>query len=125
MRRVPWAGGLKLPTPELPPPRFLTMRLSSPTIRVITWAWPAVPIPSRAFFCQDDNMKSIMTEQLVQHLQENEGKWVALSGPDGELEIVAVGADAAEASEQAAKLGHTETTLLKVLPSDAAYVPLS
>lgn len=70
-------------------------------------------------------MKTIMTEQLAQHLQEHEGKWVALSGPDGEMEIVAVGADAAEASAQAAKQGYTETTLLKVLTSDAAYVPRS
>ena len=52
-------------------------------------------------------------------------KWVALFGPDGEMEIVAVGEDASDASENAAKKGYRDTTLLKVLPADAAYVPFA
>jgi len=66
-----------------------------------------------------------MTEHLLQQLQNHEGKWVALFGPDGEMQIVAVGEDAAEATERAAKRGYRETTLLKVLPSEVAYVSLS
>jgi len=68
-------------------------------------------------------MKPMMSEQLLQQLQKHEGKWVALFGPDGEAEIVAVGDDAADANEKAAEKGYTETTLLKVLPANAAYVP--
>ena len=70
-------------------------------------------------------MKPIMNEQLLQQLQEHEGKWVALFGPDGATQIVAVGVDASDASEKAAKKGYAETTLLKVLPANAAYVPLT
>ena len=66
-----------------------------------------------------------MTEQLLQELKGHEGKWVALFGPDGEMTIVASGEDAAEASEQAAMKGYAETTLLKVLPSNVAYVPFA
>ena len=66
-----------------------------------------------------------MSEALIQQLKEHEGEWVALFGLDGEMMIVASGEDAAEASEKAAKKGYRETTLLKVLPSDAAYVPLA
>ena len=67
----------------------------------------------------------MMNEQLLQQLQEHEGKWVALFGPDGDPEIVAVGDDAVDARENAIKRGYTEATLLKVLPADAAYVPLT
>ncbi len=68
-------------------------------------------------------MKPIMTDQLLQQLKAYEGKWVALVGPNGEMSVVASGNDAAEATANAAKKGYTETTLLKVIQSDAAYVP--
>ena len=48
-----------------------------------------------------------------------------MSGPDTAMNVVASGDDAAEASEEAEKSGYINATLMKVLPSDAAYVPLS
>jgi len=61
-----------------------------------------------------------MTEHLLQQPQKHEGKWVALFGPDEEMEIVAVGEDASEAADKAVKKGYVETTLLKLLPSEVA-----
>jgi hypothetical protein len=66
-----------------------------------------------------------MKDELLQQLKMYEGKWVALLGTDDDMSVVAAGEDAAEATERAAKKGHTETTLLKVLPSEVAYVPFA
>lgn len=70
-------------------------------------------------------MKPIMSERLLQQLQQHEGKWVVLFGTDDDMEKVAVGEDAADASEKAAEQGYDDPTLLKVLPANAAYVPLA
>jgi len=70
-------------------------------------------------------MKPIMTKQLLQQLHKYQGKWVALFGSNQKTMIVAVGKDAVQASERAVKRGYKETTLLKVLPLEVAYVPLA
>ena len=70
-------------------------------------------------------MKRMITEKLLQQLKDYEGRWVALSGPDDAMIVVASGDDAAEASEQAEESGYKDVTLMKVLPSGAAYVPHS
>ena len=70
-------------------------------------------------------MEIVMTEQLLQQLKKYEGEWVALVESDGETIIGGSGSDAAEASENATENGYTETTLMKVLPSDVAYVPFA
>lgn len=70
-------------------------------------------------------MKRIMNDELLQQLKKHEGKWVALFGPDEAPEIVAIGGDAADAARRATENGYAETTLLKVLPSEVAYVPMA
>ena len=70
-------------------------------------------------------MKRIMNDELLQQLTKHEGEWVALIGPDDRMQIVGSGNDAAEASEQGAKKGYTETILFKVLPSEVAYIPMA
>ena len=76
-------------------------------------------------FCQNDSMKPMMNDRLAQQLKQNEGKWVALFGAGEEMVVVASGEDAVEAIEQAKKRGYADTTLMKVIPTDAAYVPLT
>jgi uncharacterized protein DUF5678 len=66
-----------------------------------------------------------MKDELLQQLKMYEGKWVALLGTEDDMTVVAAGEDAAEAIERAVKKGYTETTLLKILPSDVAYVPMA
>jgi Family of unknown function (DUF5678) len=66
-----------------------------------------------------------MNDELLQQVKKYEGKWVALFGSDEEMEIVAIGEDAAEVSEHAAEKGYTETILLRVLPPDISNIPFA
>ena len=70
-------------------------------------------------------MKPILNEGLLVQLRDYEGRWVALSSNNDAAIVVASGDDAFEASEQAKKNGYNDVTLMKVLPSGAAYVPHS
>ncbi|MCI0486943.1 MAG: DUF5678 domain-containing protein [Blastocatellia bacterium] len=58
-----------------------------------------------------------MSEKLAQY----ENKWVAISESDEE--IVGVGDNAFEATEDAERKGHKETILFKVPAFDRAFIP--
>jgi uncharacterized protein DUF5678 len=66
-----------------------------------------------------------MNDELLQQLKKYESKWVALYGSGVEMQVVAVGEDAGEASDRASQKSYPETTLLKVHPADAVYVTLA
>lgn len=67
----------------------------------------------------------IHPDQLLEQLRAYEGKWVAVLELEDETKVVASGNDACEAKEEAEKKGYADVALLKVLPFDAAYVPLA
>jgi hypothetical protein len=67
----------------------------------------------------------MMSEKVVQQLKEYVGRWVALAGSGDEMTVVGSGDDAVEASEQAEERGYKDTTLYRVLPANAFYVPLA